>query len=158
MSNLQKQVIEFHRLMDQPILPTPQIPEEPRIRLRAALIAEEFFEVLEAMFGQRGELAIAKSLVGDVVDKKTPRVDLAKLADGFADLDYVVEGSRLEFGIEGEGIAALVHAANVAKVSGEVRADGKRLKPPQWTPPDVENELQRQRAGEVVNLGGLLAK
>jgi predicted HAD superfamily Cof-like phosphohydrolase len=52
----------------------------------------------------------------------------------------VVEGARLELGIDGAPIAA-VHEANMKKVSGEVRADGKRLKPPGWKPPDINLEL-----------------
>jgi predicted HAD superfamily Cof-like phosphohydrolase len=63
-----------------------------------------------------------------------------------ADLDYVVEGTRLEFGIDGEPIAAEVHRANMAKTEGPVAPDGKRLKPPGWTPPDIAGVLRKQGA------------
>jgi predicted HAD superfamily Cof-like phosphohydrolase len=145
---LREQVIEFHRQFGVPVVPTPQVPPDDRVRLRVALITEEFFEVLEAVFGNRGELPIARSLISNVIEKHLVRVNLAEFADGLADLDYVVEGTRLEFGIDGAPVAALVHAANMAKVGGEVRADGKRLKPPQWTPPDIEGELRRQMGEE----------
>ena len=60
------------------------------------------------------------------------------------DLDYVVEGTRLEFEIDGGPIAVEVHRSNMAKVGGPVREDGKRLKPPGWTPPDIAGELRKQ--------------
>ena len=41
-----------------------------------------------------------------------------------------------------------VHAANMAKVGGGVREDGKVLKPPGWQPPDVEAIIEaQQRSG-----------
>ncbi len=146
MSQLQRQVAAFHRLHNVPIvLAGPAVPEDEKIiRLRASLIAEELFEVMKAFFGDRQELHIAKKLVGDAIATKIPRVSLPELADGFADLDYVVEGSRLAFGIDGDPVAAEVHRANMEKVGGQVRSDGKILKPKQWTPPDIERVLREQ--------------
>jgi hypothetical protein len=72
------------------------------------------------------------------------RVDMVELADGFADLDYVVEGARLEFGIHGQEIADEVQRANMAKVGGPIREDGKRLKPAGWKPPDIAGVLRAQ--------------
>src|SRR5208282_3967193 len=48
---LRAQVTAFHKLIGSPVLdvPTEYIPEK-NVRLRASLIAEEFFETLEAMF------------------------------------------------------------------------------------------------------------
>jgi predicted HAD superfamily Cof-like phosphohydrolase len=40
MTTLRNQLIEFHAAMDQPVLKAPQVPDEKRVRLRAALIAE----------------------------------------------------------------------------------------------------------------------
>lgn len=52
--------------------------------------------------------------------------------------------ARQEFGINGEPIANLVHAANMTKASREVRSDGKRLKPVGFVLPDIAGELRRQ--------------
>jgi hypothetical protein len=56
MSSLSGQVREFHAVMDCPTRETPTLIPEERVRLRAALIAEEFFETMEAMsdMGRRG--------------------------------------------------------------------------------------------------------
>jgi predicted HAD superfamily Cof-like phosphohydrolase len=136
------QVLEFHRAMGQPIAEAPRIIDPERVRFRAALIAEEFFETIEAMFGARFE--DAQAAVMDQVRYGPIAVNMIEFADGLADLDYVVEGARIEFGIDGRPIAAEVHRANMAKTTGPVREDGKKLKPPGWTPPDIEGVLRAQ--------------
>jgi predicted HAD superfamily Cof-like phosphohydrolase len=120
------------------------LPNE-RIRLRAKLIAEEFFETMRAMFGRVGAgLEAAEDIVMTGIKLNATCVDMIELADGMADLDYVVEGARIEFGIDGSPIAREVHRSNMAKIGGAVRADGKKLKPAGWTPPDVAGCLRNQ--------------
>jgi predicted HAD superfamily Cof-like phosphohydrolase len=146
MATLREQVREFHLAMDVPAdAPRPTVIPDARVRLRAALIAEEFFEIMEAMFSEDFEdLRRMKSAMLRAISDEPIDVHLVDLADGFADLDYVVEGSRLEFGIDGAPIAAEVHRANMAKVGGPIAENGKRLKPPGWTPPDIVGELRKQ--------------
>jgi predicted HAD superfamily Cof-like phosphohydrolase len=143
-TSIHDQVTAFHKAMGQPILPRPQVPSDDRVRLRLKLIAEEFFELLDAC----GVHPIGH-------DEETPYesincainyigVDLVKVADALADLDYVIEGTRLEFGINGAPIADAVHASNMKKTTGERRDDGKVLKPKDWTPPDIAGELRKQ--------------
>lgn len=153
MTTIRDQVLEFHQAMGQPILPEPGIPYDARVRLRARLITEEFLETISAMFdvGEgrplNPELRVLKKVAARLIESATVRVDLVELADGLADLDYVVEGTRLEFGIDGGPIAAEVHRSNMAKAGGPVSPEGKRLKPPGWTPPDIAGCLESQRGG-----------
>ena len=122
------------------------IPED-RVRLRAALIAEEFFEVMEAIFAEEfanEDLRRVKNMMLNDISAEPIDVDMTLLADALADLDYVVEGTRLEFGINGDPIAVEVHRSNMAKAGGPIAPNGKRLKPPGWTPPDIEGELKKQ--------------
>ena len=42
-------VAKFHEAFEIPILNSPQIPDEQRVKLRARLIGEESQEVLEAI-------------------------------------------------------------------------------------------------------------
>jgi len=145
MKTLREQLIEFHTLVGQPVLTTPQVPDEKRVRLRAALIAEEFFETLEAMFDfPDRDFGRAKESVELLIVHGKVVVDLPELADGLADLDYVIEGTRLEFGIDGAPIAAEVHKTNMAKKAGPVGPNGKIQKPTGWTPPDIEGILRAQ--------------
>jgi predicted HAD superfamily Cof-like phosphohydrolase len=148
--SLGSQVAAFHLAMGCPVLEVPQVPPDDRVRLRASLIAEEFLEVMESLFDLEGDPRFRYMLQMtnrslDAFTKRAPvQVRLVALADGLADLDYVVEGTRLECGIHGAPIAREVHRANMAKVGGPVREDGKQLKPEGWTPPDVIGELVKQ--------------
>jgi predicted HAD superfamily Cof-like phosphohydrolase len=149
---LHEQLLEFHAKVGQPILDKPQVPDEARIRLRAALIAEEFFETMEAMFArtERNNLADIQATTMDFIKHGWILINMPSFADGLADLDYVIEGTRIEFGIDGAPIAAEVHRANMAKAvgptgrDGPVAGNGKILKPPGWKPPDIEGELRKQ--------------
>lgn len=71
------QVAEFHRIFKAPILETPQIPAADRCKLRVSLIAEELRELQEAIDNQ----------------------DLVEVADALCDIQYVLSGAVLEFGL-----------------------------------------------------------
>jgi predicted HAD superfamily Cof-like phosphohydrolase len=96
-----------------------------------------------------GSLRQARELVEVAIRRATGNINLAELADGLADLDYVVEGTRLEFGIDGEPIAEIVHIACMAKLAVCANCDGRgcgqTIKPEGWKPPDIEGEIVRQQ-------------
>jgi predicted HAD superfamily Cof-like phosphohydrolase len=156
MSKLQSQVAEFMRLFGQKIEETPTVPSPNVVRLRANLVVEEVFEMLEAIWGTMPQWSMAQALIRDVIEGREPRVDLAKLADAFGDIDYVVEGGRQACGIEGGSVADAIHHSNMEKVGGQRRQDGKQGKPAQWTPPDIEAVLMKQTTGELPSLGKVL--
>ena len=87
---------------------------------------------------------MAEEILGYAIHNAEIKVRLPEFIDATHDLDYVVEGTRLECGVDGAPIAAEVHRANMAKAHGPMREDGKRLKPEGWTPPDIEGELVKQ--------------
>lgn len=70
-------VAEFHDTFDLPVLDHPVIPDEKRCELRISLLQEELNELKEAL-----------------EDK-----DLVETADALADLQYVLSGAILEFGL-----------------------------------------------------------
>jgi predicted HAD superfamily Cof-like phosphohydrolase len=70
-------VAEFHRTFHAPVLDTPQIPSEARCGLRVALLAEELDELREAITAN----------------------DIVAVADALCDLQYVLSGAVLEFGL-----------------------------------------------------------
>lgn len=152
MKTRQEMLIEFHKAMEIPIEGRPTVPADARVRLRMALIAEEFFEVLNAV--SPGSPTFEQSTLRKLISNAEIKVDLVELADGLADLDYVVEGTRLEFGIDGESILEEVHRTNMLKVGGPISPEGKRLKPPGWEPPRIEMILEVQKSmwtlGEIV--------
>ena len=67
----------FHKTFKHPVLPAPAIPDEKRCKLRVALLAEELSEL---------EVAIRAR-------------DLTEVADALCDLQYVLSGAVLEFGL-----------------------------------------------------------
>lgn len=160
---------QFHRALGIPVAHSPTVPTDDRVRLRLRLIAEEFFEALEAALalGPRGS-AHRRTLdaVRGLISLVPVDVDLPGFIDALADIDYVVEGGRVEFGVDGRPIAREVHRSNMAKatcvkcgvawtpagvcVCGGAearavhRADGKVAKPDGWTPPDIRGELVKQ--------------
>lgn len=89
------QVAEFHKTFQHPILDNPSIPDEKRCALRVALIAEELKELEEA-----------------IQDK-----DIVEIADALCDIQYVLSGAILEFGL-GEKFKELfdeVQRSNMSK-------------------------------------------
>jgi predicted HAD superfamily Cof-like phosphohydrolase len=88
-------VAEFHRTFKHPIQSTPNIPDETRCKLRVALIAEELKEFEEAI----------------------QQKDIVGVADALADIQYVLSGAILEFGL-GEKFKTLfeeVQRSNMSK-------------------------------------------
>lgn len=139
----QKDVLEFHLAMDQGVLSRPGVPESQVVRLRGKLVAEEFLEFLSALFDPE-DVHVFGDLIANFVENAPIRVDMPELADAIADLKYVLEGTNLAFGIDGQGVWEEVHAANMRKVGGPISPTGKRLKPPGWTPPNIKRVLIAQ--------------
>lgn len=142
MSRLREMVLEFHeKLGVTGDLSKPGEQTEDIKRLRAQLVAEEFLEFLDSLGWFTG--TIRDAFLAELSHKPDP-TNMPDLADALADLDYVVEGTRIAFGVNGDPIAEEVHRANMAKLGGPRREDGKILKPEDWTPPDIEEELYEQ--------------
>lgn len=140
--SIQSQVAAFHLAMRVDCPARPTVPSADVVKLRARLIAEEFCETMAALYPASNWGAIRTHLFAQFEGEPSP--DMIGLADGLADLDYVVEGTRQAFGIDGEPIAAEVHRSNMAKLGGPKDAHGKIKKPDGWQPPDVAGELRAQ--------------
>jgi predicted HAD superfamily Cof-like phosphohydrolase len=89
------QVAQFHQTFGAPILAEPTIPSKERCGLRVSLLAEELDELKEAIAAN----------------------DLVEIADALCDLQYVLSGAVLEFGL-GEKFVDLfneVQRSNMSK-------------------------------------------
>jgi predicted HAD superfamily Cof-like phosphohydrolase len=124
MMDPQAMVEEFHRKFDIAVAAGPTLPEEGTRQLRVRLIQEEFDELKEAMTAQ----------------------DLAGVAKELADLLYVVYGTAVSYGVDMDPVFREVHRSNLSKVGGYKRADGKWVKPPSYSPAQVEALLAAQSA------------
>jgi predicted HAD superfamily Cof-like phosphohydrolase len=153
--DLQAMVVEFHRTGGYPVRHSPQTPSDDELRFRLRLIAEEFFEQFDACF----QGALQQQLVADAEDRirqvieigPVGQVDLEVLVDAWADLKYVIVGSEVAAGVDGNAVFRVVHENNLTKFGPGARRDanGKTAKPPGWTPPDIAGELERQRREEA---------
>jgi predicted HAD superfamily Cof-like phosphohydrolase len=144
-TDLRDNVKAFHDAMGMKDPARPAVPSDDIVRLRARLITEEYFETIRALFrDESGWLHQAEQLAGESIKHDHVRVDLPEFVDGLADLMYVAEGSFLAFGIDSAPVHAEVQRSNMAKVGGPTREDGKCMKPPGWTPPDIAGVIEAQ--------------
>lgn len=117
-----KDIEEFMAEMGQEIGVYPFIPNEATTFLREEIVEEEYTELMEGL----------------------AEGNLEKVADGCVDLCVVVIGTAIAYGIDLRSIWDEIHKTNMAKVGGPIRADGKRLKPEGWKPPEVARLLIEQ--------------
>lgn len=126
--NYQNDVEKFMAAADQYVGATPHLDEnnEAQARLYIDLIDEEFRELCDGFLRRH---------IGDI-------------ADGGADLVWVVQGLFTTLGIDFQQVWDEVRASNMSKVSdnGKIkkREDGKILKPDTYFKPDIDKVLKGQ--------------
>jgi len=93
-------VAEFHNTFGHPVKETPSIPDKSRCDLRVSLLSEELNELKEAIENN----------------------DLVEVADALCDLQYVLSGAILEFGLgdKFESLFSEVHRSNMSKACDTV--------------------------------------
>lgn len=139
-----EKVQEFHAAFGHPIADGPDPATKALRELRVKLIAEELTELCDALgvelevirSAKDGDWRIKVEATADDED-----VDLVEAADALGDLDYVVSGANLVFGFPAEDVITEIHRANMSKLGEDgrpiYREDGKVLKGPNYTPPNV---------------------
>ncbi len=98
------QVARFHKTFQHPILNQPQIPSKQRCDLRVSLIDEELQELKEA-----------------IAEK-----DMVEIADALCDIQYVLSGAILEFGL-GEKFLALFNEVQRSNMSKACESEEEAL-------------------------------
>lgn len=99
---------EFHSAFEAPILKSPAIPEDSRCDLRVNLLQEELNEFKEAIANK----------------------NLREVLDALADLQYVLSGAVLEFGMADifEAANTKVHNSNMSKLCTPDQAERTKQK------------------------------
>lgn len=121
MTDALTQVYSFQRAFKMPVLQYPAFPSNERANFRLNLLKEELAEVEQAMSNK----------------------DMINLAKELADLQYVLFGAVLEFGLQGifEKVFNEVHKSNMTKLNADgkpvLRADGKVLKSDLYKDADI---------------------
>lgn len=125
------QVQEFHETYGLPVLDRPNISDEKTNALRINLLAEELDELKEAL------------AAGDLVET----------LDALIDLQYVLDGAFLSFGLQSVKQAAFdeVHRSNMSKLGADGKPirrpeDGKVLKGPNYFQPDMKQFVNTDKS------------
>ena len=142
----------FMQKVGQETPSSPMIPDERTRLLRAKLILEEAIETINALGvevrlrGTGGQAGIVTVDPHELAFAIKGEVDLEGVVDGCADISVVTVGTLIAFGVDDEPILEEVDRANLRKFGpgSYAREDGKWIKPPDWTPPDILGVLERQ--------------
>jgi predicted HAD superfamily Cof-like phosphohydrolase len=123
-------VRKFHEAYGLPVKNEPDITDERVNALRISLLNEELEELSDAL------------RAGDMVE----------VLDALTDLQYVLDGAYLSFGLHGykDEAFAEVQRSNMSKLGADGKpvvreSDGKILKGPNYSPPDIASILQKRK-------------
>lgn len=128
---------------------TVTVPEPATRILRAKLILEEALETVHALgvIVRAGDEEGPELVEGHLHYSDGREPNLEMVVDGCADISVVTIGTLVAFGIDDEPVLEEVDRANLRKFGpgGWMREDGKWMKPPDWTPPDILGAIERGR-------------
>lgn len=136
LNDIWRVVRDFHLAFGLPTTEPPQLLATPRTGERSKWMREELHEFESA-------------------------ATIPEQADAMVDLIYLAIGTLVEMGVPPGRVFELVHSSNLGKrwADGTVRLDreGKVLKPPAWSSPNVEIEAYvRQLSGGTATSGHML--
>jgi predicted HAD superfamily Cof-like phosphohydrolase len=126
-----EQVQEFHDTYGLPVKSSPDLSDPKTNDLRINLIAEELEELKEAIRNN----------------------DPLETLDALIDLQYVLDGAFLSFGLHDVKEAAFneVHRSNMSKLGEDGKpirreSDGKVMKGPNYFKPDLAQFIKMKKA------------
>jgi predicted HAD superfamily Cof-like phosphohydrolase len=122
--SLEQQVNQFNETYKKDMSPIPRLPTEPEATLLVNLITEELMELNEAL----------------------DNGDLVEVSDAIADLLYVTAQQARLIGLPVDALVREVHGSNMSKLGADgkpvYREDGKVLKGPNFSEPDIARVLR----------------
>lgn len=122
-----EQVREFHEAFGVKNEPAPTLSDKKTRQLRVALIQDELYELYKALEDE----------------------NMVEVLDALVDLEYVIQGAYLQFGLAFLKDSAFneVHRSNMSKLDENGKAviapNGKVLKSKLFTPPDLNQFLTK---------------
>ena len=122
---------EFHKAFGHPV---DEVMTVDGMELRRSLIVEEFTELMAEI--SRVSIALARG--------RKPKLEVREnLLKELCDLQYVISGRAVAFGLPLQVAFNRVHASNMSKLGEDgkpiYREDGKVLKGPNYEPPDLKD-------------------
>lgn len=129
MNPYQKMVREFHIAMGHP---------NPDERVLSAGTHPMGMDELRRLSRR---LDLRRKLILEEANEFNEAASEEVMIDALCDLLYVTFGTAVELGIDLDPFFIAVHEANMKKLEGPTREDGKRLKPEGWEPPPIQKML-----------------
>ena len=124
MSSLEQQVRQFNTTYKKEMSPVPRLPTEPEAALMNSLIHEELMELNEAIDND----------------------DLVEIADALGDILYVTAQQATMIGMPVDALLREIQRSNLSKLGADgepiFREDGKVLKGPNFSEPDIAGVLK----------------
>ncbi len=108
-------VRRFHHVYGLPVQTDGASLERESLHMRMSLIAEEFAELVGAVYGQAARNEVESGYRSAVAVDDGGR-DAVEAADALADLVYVIYGMALETGIDLAAVLAEVQRSNMSKL------------------------------------------
>lgn len=140
--NSYERVTEFHKVFGHPVSSEPAVIKSDRAMLRLELIREELCELMEAAGFSDSAAQIRAVYINPDEDASQ---DVVGVADALGDLEYVVNGAALEWGVPLPDVVTEIHRSNMTKLDSDgnpiYREDGKILKGEAYEPPDLQKVL-----------------
>lgn len=142
-------VREFHEKFNHPIHTKPTVPETKIVKLRLALILEEFIELTEACVNDETQasqkllstLNQAMDHIKTLTDENIS-VGLVDVADALTDINYVTYGAGHCFGVNLDACMEEVQRSNMSKLGSDGKPiyneHGKVMKGPNYQAPDLK--------------------
>lgn len=154
---MQYAIEDFMRRCDQEVKQYPELPDDQIVTLRIRLMVEELLGSIDPEVngndvpGRYVELLIqnkSNELIQSMINQ-----DLVGVADGLADVLYVVIGTAVAYGIDIQEVFDEVHRSNLSKTvwneelqryTIEKDEFGKAIKPPTYSPANIKPIINRQ--------------
>lgn len=157
---MQVAIEDFMTRCDQEVKKYPELPEDKIVTLRIRLMVEELLGSVSAPVEWSLDPETDHRYIRLLIQNKSDELiqsmlngDLVGVADGLADVLYVVIGTAVAYGIDIQEVFDEVHRSNLSKTvwnEAEQRFTiekdefGKAIKPPTYSPADLEPIVQRQ--------------
>lgn len=147
-------VKEFHEKFYHPVkegAPDLRGMDAKRMRMRMDLIAEEFFELVGAVYSDEARKHMEEQWLNmyddmlHVNEFGEHNADVVEAADALGDMEYVINGFALEAAIPLPDVMAEIHESNMSKLGADgkpiYREDNKILKGPNYFKPNIAKAM-----------------
>jgi len=147
---------EFHEAVGHPVQTEPRLPRlsvEP-LELAEPMLAISALECLADKAKEKGgdrylRIGLMAEEMAEYLNAELDS-DLVAIADALGDIGVIADGTALAYGIPLDDVRKEIHRANMSKLGEDgkpiLREDGKVLKGPNYTPPDIRAVIKGAKA------------